>query len=167
MEAFIIALFLKRFKKNNLNLKFESLLNEYAESHTNPINNFIHWICIPLIFWSISGILFLISLPVLGKLANVTILITSVYYFNLSKTLWVGMLLLGMACLAIDFYVHFHRYDHAIEIFFLTFLLVWVGQFIGHKIEGKKPCFLNDLQFLLIGPAWLMAKLYKKMELPY
>jgi len=165
MEAFIIALFLKRLKK--LKTKLELLLEEYGESHTNPTNNFIHWMCVPLIFWSLSGILFLVSLPLLGNLANVTLLIISVYYFNLSKTLWIGMLFFGMACLAIDFYVHFHWYDHAIKIFFLTFLLAWVGQFIGHKIEGKKPSFLKDLQFLLIGPAWLMVKLYKKMGLPY
>ena len=45
--------------------------------------------------------------------------------------------------------------------------LAWIGQFIGHKIEGKKPAFLPDLVFLLIGPAWLASKCYRKMGQPY
>ena len=35
------------------------------------------------------------------------------------------------------------------------FVIAWVGQFYGHKIEGKKPSFFDDLQFLLIGPLWV------------
>ena len=32
-------------------------INEYAESHQNPINVKIHWICVPLIMLSIIGLL--------------------------------------------------------------------------------------------------------------
>jgi uncharacterized membrane protein YGL010W len=42
------------------------------------------------------------------------------------------------------------------------FVVAWIGQFIGHKIEGKKPSFFKDVQFLLIGPAWLLSKVYRK-----
>lgn len=47
------------------------------------------------------------------------------------------------------------------------FVLAWIGQFIGHNIEGKKPSFLKDLQFLLIGPAWLMGFIYRKLNIKY
>jgi len=47
------------------------------------------------------------------------------------------------------------------------FVIAWIGQFIGHKIEGKKPSFLEDLQFLLIGPAWLLHFIYKKLGIVY
>ena len=43
------------------------------------------------------------------------------------------------------------------------FIVAWIGQFIGHKIEGKKPSFFEDLQFLLIGPAWLLSFIYNKL----
>ena len=43
----------------------------------------------------------------------------------------------------------------------MVFVLAWIGQFIGHLIEGKRPSFFKDLQFLLIGPAWLMAFVYR------
>jgi uncharacterized membrane protein YGL010W len=47
------------------------------------------------------------------------------------------------------------------------FVVAWIGQFVGHKIEGKKPSFLEDLQFLLIGPAWLMHFIFKKMGIRF
>jgi uncharacterized membrane protein YGL010W len=49
----------------------------------------------------------------------------------------------------------------------LIFILAWVGQFIGHKIEGMKPSFFQDLQFLLVGPMWLMHFVFKKLGLRY
>jgi uncharacterized membrane protein YGL010W len=42
-----------------------------------------------------------------------------------------------------------------------------VGQFIGHKIEGKKPSFFKDILFLLIGPLWLLSFIYKKVGISY
>ena len=49
----------------------------------------------------------------------------------------------------------------------ILFCAAWVGQFIGHKIEGKKPSFLHDVVFLLIGPAWLMHFVYRKLGIRY
>ena len=48
-----------------------------------------------------------------------------------------------------------------------VFILAWIGQFIGHKIEGKKPSFFEDIQFLLIGPAWLLSFIYKKLGIKF
>ena len=45
----------------------------------------------------------------------------------------------------------------------IIFTLAWIGQFIGHKIEGQKPSFFEDFKFLLIGPAWLLSFIYKKL----
>jgi uncharacterized membrane protein YGL010W len=47
------------------------------------------------------------------------------------------------------------------------FVVGWVGQFVGHKIEGQKPSFLKDIQFLLIGPLWLLAAVYRRVGIPY
>ena len=48
----------------------------------------------------------------------------------------------------------------------LIFIFACIGQFIGHKIEGQKPSFFEDIQFLLIGPAWLLSFIYKKLGVP-
>ena len=55
--------------------------------------------------------------------------------------------------------------DVHLFIFLSIFIIAWIGQFIGHKIEGKKPAFFKDLQFLLIGPLWLLSFIYKKLNI--
>ena len=49
----------------------------------------------------------------------------------------------------------------------VLFVAAWVFQFAGHEVEGRKPSFFKDLQFLLIGPAWLMHFIYRRLGIPY
>jgi uncharacterized membrane protein YGL010W len=143
-------------------------LSEYGESHQNETNKAIHWICVPAIFFSVVGLLYSVKLPwviadIKVNLAMIILLLVTFYYFSLSKTLWIGMLLFGLLCLWLC---------HAIESWgkiqlwlfcLITFTAAWIGQFYGHKVEGKKPSFLKDIQFLMMGPAWLMSFIYKKL----
>ncbi len=143
-------------------------LSEYGESHKNETNKLIHWICVPTIFFSVTGLLYSIKLPIFiaenpVNVAMILLLLVTVYYFSLSKTLWVGMLLFGLLCLSI---CHIIESSGVIKLWLfcvIAFVLAWVGQFYGHKIEGKKPSFLQDIQFLMMGPAWLMSFIYKKL----
>lgn len=143
-------------------------LSEYGESHKNETNKAIHWICVPVIFFSITGLLYEIKLPMViaGVSINVAIIamaILMVYYFSLSGTLWIGMLLFGVACLVFCYLIEKSGMIALWLLSLILFTLAWIGQFYGHKVEGKKPSFLKDLQFLMIGPAWLMSFIYKKM----
>jgi uncharacterized membrane protein YGL010W len=143
-------------------------LSAYGESHQNETNKTIHWICVPVIFFSITGLLFGIKLPyaILDVQLNVAIvlmLLLIVYYFTLSRTIWIGMLLFGIACLLL---CHLIEKSGIVPLWLLSVLLfvtAWIGQFYGHNVEGKKPSFLKDIQFLMIGPAWLMSFIYKKL----
>ncbi|MEO6230192.1 MAG: Mpo1-like protein [Ferruginibacter sp.] len=148
--------------------KIHQWLSEYGESHKNETNKAIHWICVPIIFLSITGLLFSIklSVTVAGITLNVAIMamvFIIAYYIKLSKTLWVGMLLFGLACLMICQLIENANLLPLWLVSVILFVLAWLGQFYGHKVEGKKPSFLKDLQFLLIGPAWLMSFIYQKM----
>ena len=146
----------------------QQLLSEYGESHQNQTNKTIHWICVPVIFFSIVGLLYSIKLPafVAGHHINIAMIgmcLLIAYYFSLSKTLWFGMFLFGTLCLLVCHLIEI-RFFMPLWAFSLTlFVVAWVGQFYGHKVEGKKPSFLKDLQFLLIGPAWLMSFIYQKL----
>jgi uncharacterized membrane protein YGL010W len=143
-------------------------LSEYGESHQNTTNKTIHWICIPAIFFSIVGLLYSIKLPAFfaGHHINVAMIgmcLLIAYYFSLSKTLWMGMLLFGTLCL---FICHIMELRSPIPLWsfsLIVFVLAWIIQFYGHKVEGKKPSFLKDIQFLFIGPAWLMSFIYEKL----
>jgi len=150
-------------------------IDEYGESHQNPTNKLIHWVCVPLIMLSLLALLgkipFFIngltlftigSEPVLFDWTIIFLSFCIIFYSRLSLTLSLGMLLIAICMLFIISYI---KYSDP-EIWRLSlaiFIVGWIGQFIGHKIEGKKPSFFEDLQFLLIGPAWLLSFIYNKI----
>lgn len=143
-------------------------LDEYGESHQNETNELIHWICVPSIFFSITGLLYSIKLPwligsVQFNVAMVAMLMVLVYYISLSRTLWIGLLLFAGFCLTLCYFIEKINIAPLWMICVIIFILAWIGQFYGHKVEGKKPSFFKDIQFLLIGPAWLMSFVYKKL----
>jgi uncharacterized membrane protein YGL010W len=147
-------------------------LDEYGESHTNETNKLIHWICVPAIFFSITGLLYFIKLPwfiteaLQLNVAVIVLLLTTIYYLSLSIPIGIGMLLFGIFCLALCYVVETFLSLPLWLFCIIIFIAAWIGQFYGHKVEGKKPSFLKDIQFLLIGPMWLMSFVYKKMGIP-
>lgn len=156
--------------------KLQSLLDEYSESHQNETNKLIHWICVPLIFWAIVALLYSVPNPGLKDLIGNTfyanwavfaMIPVLVYYFSLSVPISIGMIAFISFCLYIsDVLLQSAAYP-LWAIALVVFALAWVGQFYGHKVEGKKPSFLKDIQFLLIGPAWLMHFIYKRLGIKY
>lgn len=157
--------------------KIDTLLHEYGVSHQNSTNKLIHWFCVPLIFFSIVGLFFSIPVgplhalfPFLGSFANwatISLLLVIIYYLGLSLSLAVGMLFFSVFCLAIANFLNLVFPGMLWIISLGVFIAAWIVQFIGHEIEGKKPSFLKDVQFLMIGPAWLMHFIYKQIGLRY
>ena len=150
----------------------EQWLAEYGESHKNSTNKSIHWICVPAIFFSIAGLLYCIKLPwlingVTINVAMIIILLITLYYLRLSLVLGSGMFLFGVLCLVLCFVIEKYIPVSLWLVCVIIFVIAWIGQFYGHKIEGKKPSFLKDIQFLLIGPMWLMSFVYKKIGIPF
>ena len=149
-------------------------LNQYSLCHQNPLNKKIHYLCVPLIVLSILGLLWSIPMPQLiaslgtwFNAATLVIILVSLYYIRLSPRLAIGM---GIAALASIFMLEHTEQLLGVRVWqasILLFVLAWVGQFIGHHIEGKRPAFANDLQFLLIGPLWILADLYRRLGMTY
>jgi uncharacterized membrane protein YGL010W len=139
--------------------KVDELFARYAESHQNPANKAIHWICVPLITWSVLGLVWAWS-PVA---AYVFIAAAMVFYLWLSPAIAIGML--GVTAVLV--YPLTLLGPHLPTAAIAVFVVAWIGQFIGHKIEGKKPSFFEDIKFLLIGPAWLLSFVYKRAGIPY
>ena len=148
-------------------------LSEYGESHTNETNKLIHWICVPAIFFAITGLLYPINLPLFIteqlqlNVAMVVLLLTTIYYLSLSVKIGIGMLLFGIFCLAVCYAAEVFLPIPLWLLSLIVFVAAWIGQFYGHKIEGKKPSFFKDIQFLLIGPMWLMSFIFRKMGVKY
>jgi uncharacterized membrane protein YGL010W len=154
--------------------------DKYSESHQNHTNEIIHWICVPSIVFSLFGLVWAIPFPhieILGQYngyvnwASFLIAFSIYYYYKLSPILSYFMLVLIMFFSAVIVTLEkMHRtsgWPQMWEVCLGIFVLAWIGQFIGHKIEGKKPSFFDDLKFLLIGPIWLLHFILKKAKIRY
>ena len=150
----------------------QTWLDEYGESHQNPTNKLIHWICVPLIVWSVVALIWSIPSPLESSnawlnWAVLTAIVAQLWYIRMSPRLSFGIGLFVLACLLICYWIETTFTTPLWLIGIVVFVGAWIGQFIGHKIEGKKPSFFKDVQFLLIGPAWLMAFVYKRAGWEY
>ena len=137
-------------------MTLQTYLDEYKESHQNPVNIKIHFVCVPLIMWSLLGFLHTWTLGgSVISLSHVAAVLGILYYFSFRNKRVVGAMALVTVLMLISFY--FVPELRWVSIF--VFVLTWLGQFYGHKVEGKKPSFLKDLSFLLIGPVWILKKI--------
>lgn len=137
-------------------MNYDQYRSKYSESHQHPINIKIHSVCVPLILWSIIALLDLCPLPY-GSVGHVAILLTFFYYNFIDVPLFENVLFIhvAMSMLLLSRFLGDYRLVVAVSVFILS----WIGQFWGHKIEGKKPSFLEDIFFLLIGPMWVLEKI--------
>jgi uncharacterized membrane protein YGL010W len=139
--------------------KVDQLFDRYGESHMNPVNKSIHWICVPLITWSVLAFFWAWS----PFAAYVFIALAVIFYLWLSPTIALGML----AFTAVLIYPMLLLGRYVLAVAIVVFVLAWIGQFIGHRIEGRKPSFFEDVQYLLVGPAWLLSFVYRRFGIPY
>lgn len=143
--------------------------SEYAVSHQNETNKAIHYICVPAIFFSIVGLLmsippaflteiFPMYVPFLENWAVVVLILVLLFYMRLSVPMGLKILIFSAFCIAGNYFIAQVAPLWMVSI--IIFVVAWIGQFYGHKIEGQKPSFLKDIQFLLIGPAWVIKKVF-------
>ena len=144
----------------------------YSADHVNDTNQKIHYVAVPLILWTATALLWCVPVPGtlfgVGFWAAIAAFGAWMFYYRASRAIGLGMLAAFIALL------WFNRWLHAeigtirlLQLATAVFVLAWIAQFVGHKIEGKKPSFLTDLVYLLIGPAWILSKVYRKIGLKY
>lgn len=146
----------------------------YGVCHQNATNKLIHWICVPAIMLSILGLLWDVPVPAGWQSSagwfhwsDVLIALSLLFYLRLSPALALGMALVSATMVAL-----LMAWDQAglapvWQASLALFVVAWIVQFVGHKIEGAKPAFFEDLQYLLIGPIWLLGFVYRKLGIPY
>jgi uncharacterized membrane protein YGL010W len=136
------------------------LLARYGESHRNPVNELIHIVCIPAIVFSLLGMLWALH-PAVALLVVAAAL---AYYVTLSRAFALGMgVMVGAMLLVLAMLPDGTVLPTSIGVF----VAAWLGQFVGHHIEGKKPSFFDDLRFLLIGPLFVLSILYRRIRLAW
>lgn len=147
-------------------------LSEYGASHQHPTNKLLHWICVPPIVLAVMGLLCSVPVPAFAAVspwlnwATLAAAVALLYYLWLSPRLAGGVLIAFVALLLVTRALA--RLPWPLwETSLVIFIVAWIGQFIGHALEGRRPSFFKDLQFLLIGPLWLLAAAYRRLSVPY
>jgi uncharacterized membrane protein YGL010W len=150
----------------------EEWFSSYSRDHQNPTNRSIHWVCVPAILWAVIAALWAVPVPsavgLPGLWCWLALAAALVFYFRMSRLLGVVMLalfvLLGLLTNALYWTL---GPAHLLAAAVVVFVVAWVGQFIGHIYEGRRPSFLTDLSYLMVGPAWLVSKLMRSAGLAY
>ena len=135
--------------------KVDQLLAHYEESHRHPGNERIHFVAIPLIMLSLVGLLYALH----PWVAYVFLAASLVYYARLSVVFLVTMTLVSAALVGLVMAMG----EHVLPISAAVFVGGWIAQFVGHKMEGRKPSFFEDLQYLWVGPIFVLSKLFLKL----
>jgi len=145
------------------------LLDAYAADHQNPANRVLHTICVPIIVIALIGLLRSLPVPapaprgsVLVNWATLSAALALAWYLRLSVALAAGMavaLLLALGATVLLARLPMPLWASSAGLFAAG----WAGQFIGHGLEGRRPSFLRDLRFLLVGPLWVLDGLYRRL----
>jgi uncharacterized membrane protein YGL010W len=152
------------------NRSMRDWLDSYSRDHQHPANQLLHWICVPLIVWSAIAMLWTIPVPQAwfrpGSWAVLAIVLAFAWYWKHARRLAIALLIvLLIFALPCNGALQQWGPGSLLRLGIGVFVVAWIGQFIGHLIEGRRPSFLTDLAYLLIGPAWLMDKLLRRLGL--
>ena len=152
--------------------RVDELLDQYSDDHRNSTNQLIHLVCVPLIVWTVTAFLWVIPVPAFlgkpGAFAALGMFLAWLWYWKLSRKLALGLLACFILSVLLNLWI-----SQTFGMKFLlmlavgVFVVAWIGQFIGHKVEGKRPSFLTDLVYLLVGPMWTLRKLYLRLGIGY
>ncbi|MEJ2602970.1 MAG: DUF962 domain-containing protein [Gammaproteobacteria bacterium] len=148
-------------------------LARYSQHHHHPLNRVMHAVSIPLAVIGVTGLLW--SLPAPDAFGDISpalnwgtafLLAAVVYYFILSIPLALGLLPFVLAVTGV-----LGRLDGLTrplwQVSLAVLLAALVLQALGHLVESRRPRLLEDLQYLMIGPAWLMAGVFRRLGIPY
>jgi uncharacterized membrane protein YGL010W len=154
--------------------RIDRLLEEYGESHQNGVNKAIHWIAVPVIVWTVVALLWSIPFPTETSLGGIPLnwavlmlILAQIYWFRLSLPLGLGLLLYNGLMIYLTLRIGALSPWPLWQLAVGVFVIAWILQFIGHAVEGRRPSFFQDVQFLLIGPAWLLAFVFRSVGLKY
>ena len=138
----------------------------YAADHQHPRNQQLHVVCVPAIVWSLLAMLHAIPTPTYGAVAVIVSAPALLFWVWLSRPLGVGVALLTVLALWGNALIVESAGAHVLLVSgIVVFIVAWIGQFIGHHLEGRRPSFFTDLVYLLIGPPWVLAKAYRGVGL--
>lgn len=146
-------------------------LSRYEKTHDDLDSPVVYWAAIPMVIVGMTGLLWALPAPdeffKISPLLNwgsAFLMVTAIYYFIISLAIAIGLLpfLLGLA--AIQMWLTNHGFPvNSVAIGLLVAGIV--GLALGRN--GSPRAVVQDLQLIMIGPAWLLSVLYKRFKIPF
>lgn len=140
--------------------RVDQLLAHYGESHRNPVNSAIHCVAIPLIMVSTVGLLYWVH----PWVAYAFLVFGLAYYARVGSPVFLATMAV-LSVLMVGIVQALGAW--VLPVCVAVFVVAWIAQFVGHRIEGRKPSFFEDLQYLFVGPLFVLAKLFGKLGIRY
>jgi uncharacterized membrane protein YGL010W len=137
-------------------------LTQYAAYHRDRRNIATHFVGVPMIVFSVVLALAVVAIP-LGQftitLAVVGAIAATIYYCRLDIAIGATMAIVFFVMCALASEILARYSDLAVLGWALAIFVVgWIIQFVGHKFEGMKPAFFDDVMGLMIGPIFVVAE---------
>jgi uncharacterized membrane protein YGL010W len=140
----------------------EENLTQYAAYHRDRRNIATHFVGVPMIVFAILLALATVAIPVgtmTITLAAILAIVSCAYYLKLDLALGITMLVvLFLMCAGASEMTARMSTGAALAWALGFFVVGWAIQFLGHKFEGMKPAFYDDIMQLLIGPLFVCAE---------
>ncbi|MGF7079814.1 DUF962 domain-containing protein [Mucilaginibacter sp. UYCu711] len=154
------------------------IIDQYDSFHQKPANRIINYICVPVIVFSVVGFVWSLPFPQLKFLgvynsylnwASFLIAFIIYYYQRLSPLLsYIMLLLLFVLIFGIVQLQAFDGKGYLLpQVCIFLFIVANIFQFIGYRIEGRKPTFADEFKFMLTAPVWLLSLVLKKFKIKY
>jgi uncharacterized membrane protein YGL010W len=136
--------------------RLRTLFEDYQAYHRSPGNQVCHYLGIPLIAFTLLGLLSSIPVGQIGSwtvdLAQIVAVAVIVYDFRLSPRLATAF-----AVVLVVFYLAARPLP--LSFHWVGFVVGWGLQFFGHYVyEGKSPAFFKNLQHVMTGPLWVVSR---------
>lgn len=154
--------------------KIDLFFAEYRQSHQHQMNKLIHWLCTPLIFWTVLGFISLIPTPThrlyfeyMSPASLVAILLITLFYARLSLQISLIMFILMLIMEYAIHMINMGNQKYSWIIYLSVFSSALTFQWLGHAIEGKKHSLLKSPRYLLIGSIWFLGFIFKKIGIRY
>lgn len=137
----------------------EQHLTQYAAYHRDRRNIATHFVGVPIIVFSV--VLALAQLKLGAVHAGwLGIVAASAYYIFLDRMLGIWLAAFLVLCGAVSSLISMQfSIPASLGIAVVIFVVGWIIQFVGHKYEGVKPAFVDDLMGLVIGPLFVTAEI--------
>jgi len=151
----------------------DNWLLRYEQNHSELNNPWVYWAAVPMVVTGTVGLLWALPIPAefykISPLLNwgsAFLMAATIYYFIISLSIAIGMLpfLLGLATLQL--WLTASNYP-ALGVSIGLMVAGTVGLAMGRRGAGRVRAVLQDLQLMMIGPAWLLSMIYRRFGIPY